>query len=162
MRAIAAFFTLLMLAAAGLAGAELRTALVTVAPLATPDDRAGTGAARAAPDPVPVAEIRWPALFGEPQPPAPPAPPPPAPVAVVEDPEPAAPPHPPLASLGYELKGLVRSGEVMWGLVSHPTGERIMRAGDQLDDDLVIVRIDEAGLWVGRDGEAPELLGFAE
>lgn len=157
---IATFFTLLALAATGLAGKELHGALSEPTPQAPPAQ-----VARAVADVVEVASVattpRWPALFGEPLPPKPPEPEPPTPVAQ-EEPQPPEPPRPPVSSLGYELKGIVRAGDAVWGLVSHPTGEQIMRAGDMLADDLPIARIDETGLWVDNGGEEPELLGYPE
>jgi len=102
--------------------------------------------------------MRWPALFGELQPPAPPAPAPQA------EPDPPAaepqPPAPPLSSLSYRLKGVVRSGETVWAMVSHPTGERILKVGDALEDGLTVVRIDSNGLWVDTGRAEAELLGF--
>lgn len=153
----ATFFTLLALAATGLASKELHEALSQPTPQAAPAQMA-----RAVADVVEVASVattpRWPALFGEPQPPKPPSPEP-APEVTQEEPQP---PRPPLSSLGYELRGIVRAGDTVWGLVSHPTGEKIMRAGDMLGDDLPIARIDETGLWVDNGGEEPELLGYPE
>ncbi|MCJ7874783.1 hypothetical protein [Phaeobacter sp. J2-8] len=60
------------------------------------------------------------------------------------------------------MKGVVRAGDAVWGLVSHPTGDQIMRVGDALTEGLVIVRIDEVGLWVDTGNDRPELLGFSE
>ena len=92
----------------------------------------------------------------EPQPPAPPEP--------AAEPQPPAPPAPPLASLGYSLKGLVSSGTARWAIVSHPTGERLLRIGDALPDTpYTVTAIDVRGLWASAAPEAePQLLGFAE
>lgn len=160
MRLIAAFFTLLMLAATGLAGVELSTALAAPTPRATPSTVALAVAEIETDTKAANASLVWPALFGEPEPPAPP-PEPIAPVMVKEK-QPPAPPRPPLSSLGYELKGVVQAGETVWGLVSHPTGDQIMRVGDTLTDGLVIARIDKMGLWVDVGKDQPELLGFRE
>jgi hypothetical protein len=159
MRVIAAFFTLIMLAAVGLGGKALRDALIEPTPQMAPATIAlAVAEVRDAPQSRSVG-IRWPALFGEPLPPAPPAPP--APV-VVEEKQPPAPPRPPLSSLGYQLKGVVRAGDAVWGLVSHPTGDQIMRVGDAIAEGMVVARIDEAGLWVDIGEDAPVLLGFVE
>jgi len=100
---------------------------------------------------------RWPALFGtpkvvEPQPPQPPQ--------VVQEPQPPAPPMPPIESLGYRLKGVVRNGSADWALVTHPTGDIILRIGDSLGESgLKVEAIDAEGLWLNRGGERV-LLGF--
>lgn len=97
---------------------------------------------------------RWPALFGtpkvvEPQPPQP-----------VQEPQPPAPPLPPIESLGYRLKGVVRNGSADWALVTHPTGDIILRIGDSLGEEgLKVEAIDAEGLWLSRNGERV-LLGF--
>lgn len=160
MRLIAAFFTLLMLAATVLAGLELSAALAAPTPRAAPAIVARAVAEIEAGANENDAALVWPALFGSPEPPAPP----PAPLApvVVEETQPPAPPKPPLRSLGYELKGVIQAGNAVWGLVSHPTGDQIMRVGDTLSDDMVIARIDEMGLWVDVGADQPELLGFSE
>lgn len=165
MRLIAAFFTLVALAATVLAGVELSSALAAPTPQATPAlvVRAIADIQSDAEDQAPA--LVWPALFGMPEPPKPPAPPKPVQVAEPQPPkppEPPKPPRPPLSSLGYELKGVVRTGTTVWGLVSHPTGDQIMRVGDALTDDLTIARIDDEGLWVDVGEDTPELLGFVE
>ncbi|WP_299297311.1 hypothetical protein [uncultured Tateyamaria sp.] len=163
MRILSTTLTLVMLGAVVLAGMELTQALASTTPRSINAD--------AVPQltPAPVAEasapatVIWPALFGEPQPPKPPAPPPtPVVVAVEEEPQPPAPPRPPLSSLGYSLKGTVRAGDAVWGLVSHPTGDQIMRVGDAFADGMVIARIDASGIWVDTGGDMPELMGFPE
>ncbi|MFW2541371.1 hypothetical protein ACN2XU_01920 [Primorskyibacter sp. 2E107] len=158
MRILAWIVTFALLAFAGQAGFVLWTEVNTPEPPVTlaalPDARA-EGA-----EPQPPAPPRsWPALFGEPQPPKPPAPPPEPPKA---EPQPPKPPKPPIDSLGYELKGLVQMQDVTWAMVFHATGEQLVRPGHMLRDGIEVVRIDEAGVWVSRDGDAPELLGFAE
>lgn len=160
MRLIAAFFTLLMFAAMGLAGVELSTALAAPTPRAMPATVALAIAEIETDAEANTASLVWPALFGAPEPPAP-LPEPPTPV-MIEEKQPPAPPRPPLSSLGYELKGIVQAGDAVWGLVSHPTGDQIMRVGDILTDGLVIARIDEMGLWVDVGKNQPELLGFGE
>ncbi|PWJ15799.1 hypothetical protein [Jannaschia seohaensis] len=157
MRLAAAFITLVALGATALAGVELGEVL------SEPDAQVLPAAATPAADvaaPAPAAPMVWPALFGEPAPPAPPAPPPP-PMAAAE-PQPPAPPRPPLSAMGYELKGLVAAGDDAWGLVSHPTGQRLLRVGDSLEEGRVVARIEAAGLWISTDGGAPELLGFLD
>lgn len=160
MRFIATFFTLAALVATGFAGKDLRAALSQGTPHVPAEDLSRAAEDVASP-PAPAAPLQWPALFGEPEPPKPPAPPP-APVQVVEEPQPPSPPKPPLSSYGYTLKGTVRAGDAVWGLVSHPTGEQILRVGDVLVDDMTIARIDAAGLWVDTGDDDPELLGFPE
>jgi hypothetical protein len=160
MRLIAAIMTLVALAASGLAGQKLHETLNA------PDaELAGVELARAdlsepQPPMPPTPPRRWPALFGEVQPPAPPAP---EPVAEPQPPVPVAepqPPRPPIESLGYQVKGVVRLDQSIWAMVSHPTGEKLLRVGDMLTDDVEIMRIDEAGIWVDYGADEPVLLGF--
>lgn len=156
MRVIAFVLTLLALVGTGFAGEQALRVWTDEAVLVTPVKldvvaRADSNGAGTSPTP-----HRWPALFGELEPPAPVAPPAPAPAA-----EPK-PPAPPIDSLGYALKGVVRAGDAVWGLVSHPTGEQVMRVGDTLSDGFTITRIDEQGLWVDNGGDTPVLLGFPE
>lgn len=105
----------------------------------------------------------WPALFGvvyvpEPQPPEPPEPQPPEP-----EPQPPSPPMPPLDSLGYSLRGVVSDGQSQWAIVSHPTGERLLRVGEALDENYVVTAIDNHGLWLATSsGGAAQLLAFAK
>ncbi len=154
MRILATLCTLVALAAALWAGAQLwqqialrQAKLAPASPVA---------AAPAGPEPQPPAPApRWPAIFGEPQPPAPPEPPAP-------EPQPPSAPKPPLDSLGYRLKGVVRSNDKLWAIVSHPTGETLVRAGDVIAPGLRALRIDAEGLHVSRDDDAPELLAFPE
>lgn len=161
MRWIAAFCTLIMLAAVGLAGVELRAALSDPTPQAAPAQIARAVVEVARDVPTQDADVPWPMLFGEPMPPQPPKQLP-QPSAVEQQPQPPAPPSPPLSSLGYALKGIVRSGDVIWGMVSHPSGDTILRAGSVLDNGMSVTRIDDAGLWVDTGRDAPELLGFVE
>lgn len=156
MRLIAAFFTLLMLAATVLAGLELSAGLAAPTPRAAPAIVARAVADIGSDTNENDTTLAWPALFGSPEPPMPPAP------VVAEEKRPPAPPKPPLISLGYELKGVIRAGDAVWGLVSHPTGDQIIRVGDALTDGMVIARIDEKGLWVDVGEDQPELLGFLE
>ncbi|MDU8912183.1 hypothetical protein [Aestuariicoccus sp. MJ-SS9] len=160
MRVLAFLATLAALAAAALAGQELRQVLERPVPdtAAPPVTAAGADPdpARAAPAP----PRDWPALFGEvvvaePQPPKPPAPAP--------EPQPPRPPAPPIDSLGYSLQGLVSEGENRWAIVSHPTGETLLRVGDMLGEIYEITAIDAQGLWARAAPDAdPVLLGFAE
>jgi hypothetical protein len=101
----------------------------------------------------------WPALFGELQPPAPPEPQPPK---QQEEPQPPPKKFPPLASKGYVLQGTVSAGEVTWALVSHPTGARVLRVGDALEEGLPIIRIDANGLWAQPVGGDEMLLEWPE
>lgn len=158
MRLIAYLTLLIGLAAAGRAGQMLWQEW-QVPPVAGLPEGPVTEAAQApAPQP-PAPPRRWPALFGEKQPPAPPAPDPQPPEP---EPQPPAPPAPPLSSLGYELKGVVRAEGTVWAIVSHPTGERILRVGTTLEDGLIVREITEEGVWIGPEGRDPELLGFPD
>lgn len=107
--------------------------------------------------PVPAPVRFWPALFGEPQPPMP--------QQAAQPPQASAPPSapkPPLSSLGYTLKGIVRTETGVWATVDHPTGSRLLRQGDELVPYVTITRIDEEGVWVSRDNDEPELLAFPD
>ncbi|MCD9149794.1 type II secretion system protein N [Pseudophaeobacter flagellatus] len=99
---------------------------------------------------------RWPALFGEKQPPRP--------ATTPAEPQPlsASADLPPIESLGYVLKGRVQAGDATWAIVDHPSGEQLLRQGDALRADIKVMRIDGQGLWVSRQGGAPELLGFVD
>lgn len=157
MRWIAAACTLVALTAAALAGQALWQEVTMPAEL--PEQVAASGAAPAAQPPAPPRiSRRWPALFGERQPPKPPAPP----TEAKAEPQPPKPPKPPLSSLGYTLKGVVRTGSATWAMLGHPTGDRLLRVGDELEPDVVVARIDEQGLWVSRGGDEPERLAFPE
>lgn len=98
----------------------------------------------------------WPPIFGEPQPPKPVS------DAPQEEPQPPKPPKPPIDSLGYALKGMVQMGSATWAMIDHPTGERLVRRGDELAEDIQVVKIDQAGVWVSRSGDEPELLEFVD
>ncbi|WP_186766678.1 hypothetical protein, partial [Puniceibacterium confluentis] len=92
-------------------------------------------------------------------PPAPPPPPAPEP----QPPAPPAPPVPPLASLGYSLQGVVSDGTSRWAIVSHPTGEQLLRVHDRIGEIYTVSAIDTDGLWAQSSPEAaPQLLGFAK
>lgn len=158
MRWIAAFCTLIMLVALGLAGMELRAALSDPTPQAAPAQIARAVVEVGQDSPTQEVAVPWPMLFGEPMPPVAPK----QPVAVEPTPQPSAPLSPPLSSLGYVLKGIVRSGDAVWGIVSHPSGDTILRVGGVLDNGMSVTRIDDAGLWVDTGRDAPELLGFAD
>lgn len=155
---IAAFLALLMtLAATGWAGQALWEEWQM--------DRAPaperTALARE-PEPQPPAEALpprdWPQLFGEKMPPKAALNPP----ASDDEPEPPKAKAPPIDALGYTLNGVVRADGSVWALVSHPTGELVLRKGDVLEAGLVVARIDEQGLWAGPEGETPQLLGFPD
>ena len=156
MRLIALILTLAGLAAAGFAGQSLwQTLEADEAEAETPAQQAAVSGG-GPPTPARAARI-WPALFGERQPPAPPAP-----AQLQAEPQPPKPPKPPLTSLGYTLKGVVKAGNATWAIVSHPTGERLLRRGEKLDDGVQVVRIDERGLWLSRDGDDAELMAFPD
>lgn len=154
MRVIAALLTLVFLAAAIWQGQRLwqQVQQPEAAPwhLAAVRPASPANQVDSAPPP-----RRWPALFGtpvviEPQPPQP--------VAVAE-PQPPAPPLPPVESLGYRLKGVVRNGSADWAILSHPTGDLILRVGDNLVEGVRVEAIEAEGLWLSRRGERV-LLGF--
>ena len=155
MRFVAALLTLVALTAAALAGQGLWQEVKDPPAVAIP----AAVIHKAEPQP-PAAALpprNWPALFGEPQPPLPPQPEPQPPAPVAEAP---ASSMPPLDSLGYTLKGLVRSEGAIWALVSHPGGDRVLRPGEDLEDGYTVKRIDSAGLWVTDGTAEPALLGF--
>lgn len=157
MRLIAALCTLMTLAAAGYAGQALWQEVN--APAADPQPVAmRAGADPAAPPTPPRALRHWPPVFGEPQPPAPAQ----QPKQATQEPQPPKQPKPPLSSLGYTLKGVVRAGSETWAVLSHPTGERLLRQGEALDGGIVVAKIDEVGIWLSRDGDEAELLAFPE
>lgn len=165
LRLITIFVTFASLAAVGVAGQSLWRALNTP-PAELPQVVHNTATmASAPPKAAPkTPPLIWPDLFGAIQPPAPepePRPPAPQPQPPAPKPEPQ-PPAPPLDSLGYQLKGVVRTNNKVWAMVSHPTGERLMRVGDVLQDNLVVARIDDAGLWVSANGGPAQLLEFAQ
>lgn len=158
MRWLAWLLTPLTLAAAVWSGDQLRRALED--PLPAPvEARAAAPAADLGLDlPEPQPPRRWPSLFGtytppEPQPPRPPPPP------VVVEPQP---PAPPIESLGYALKGVVSDGgENRWAIVSHPTGDRLLRVGDTLAEGVTVLAIDPDGLRLDNRG-TEAVLGFAD
>ena len=159
MRFVAALLTLVALTAAALAGQGLWQEVKAPPAASSPAEVVLAGASQPPTSSLPPRV--WPALFGEPAPPMPPKaePQPPKPVVA---PQPPRPQMPPLESLGYELKGLVRTDGAIWAMISHPTGQRVLRPGDDLEPGYRIDRIDSAGIWV-TDGEAdPALLGFRE
>ncbi|UWQ93537.1 hypothetical protein K3727_21420 (plasmid) [Rhodobacteraceae bacterium M382] len=149
MRLLALLLTCACLAVAGWFGYDLWQRLQTPPPAvptlaaALPDE---TGA-----QPDRAGQTRaWPSLFGtrdvpEPQPPQPPAPP--------------APPMPPIDSLGYRLKGVVSAEGGNWAIVTHPTGDVILKPGDDLTEGIQVDEIDDQGLWLTRGGDRV-LLGF--
>lgn len=162
MRLIAGIWTIVALAGAGLAGLALWEQ-ITAPPDANivPPVPAAPQPQLAEPQP-PQPPHRWAAVFGarvipEPQPPKPPEPQPPAP-----EPQPPAPPLPPIDSLGFELRGVVRAGNLIWAVVGHPTGEQVLSVGDSLGQGMVITRITEEGIWVDRGGDTSELLRFPQ
>jgi len=85
----------------------------------------------------------------EPQPPTPPQPP--------QPPASAAPPVPPMEGLGYVLQGVVRAGASEWAIIGHPTGQRIVKVGEELADGITVIAMDEAGLLLERGGTEARL-----
>ena len=53
----------------------------------------------------------------------------------------------------------MRNGSANWAIVNHPTGDVILRVGDDLVEGVTVVGISAEGLWLQRDGERL-LLGF--
>lgn len=157
MRFAAYVALLISLAAAGWAGQALWQELqVSHAPL--PARAKGQPTAEPQPPAEALPPRTWPLLFGEKMPPLPPKEPEPP----QTEPEPPKSKAPPIEALGYTLNGVVRAEGTVWAMVSHPTGEQILRVGDVLEAGLVVARIDEQGLWAGAEGEEPGLLGFPE
>ena len=160
MRLLAFVAALIAMAAAALAGQVLWQVVQDPVPARTERD-ATTDAMQVVQNGQARAPLRdWPALFGarvipEPQPPRPPK--------AEPEPQPPAPPMPPLESLGYSLQGVVRNGDNSWAMVSHPTGEQLLKVGDMLNEDYTVSAIDVQGLWVTTArGSEPQLLGFAK
>ncbi|MFT5796434.1 MAG: hypothetical protein ACI84R_000480 [Candidatus Azotimanducaceae bacterium] len=157
MRLIAAIMTLLALAATAFAGQRLWEVTQT-SPKVVQAVVSDAGLQDGLQPPVVIEATRiWPALFGELEPPKPPAAPTPPPPTPTTEPQP---PAPPIESLGYRLEGVVRAGDAVWGLVSHPTGDQVVRVGHELADGITVQRIDEEGLWVDNGGDEAVLLGF--
>ena len=156
MRLIAAILTCGALALAALAGQELWL-LLTAAPQKDTGVQIAAVSQSDAPRPPQKQAHRWPALFGERQPPKPTAAA--TPQAAPQPPKAA---KPPIESLGYVLKGRVQAGPATWAIVSHPSGEQLVRQGDALRAGITIARIDAKGLWISREGDAPELLEFTQ
>lgn len=157
MRFLAYVALLISLAAAGWAGQALWQELqVSPDPVVLRQD--GLSPAEPQPPAEALPPRQWPLLFGEKMPPLPPK----EPEVAETEPEPPKPGAPPIDSLGYTLKGVVRADGAVWAMVSHPTGEQVLRVGDELGAGLIVARIDEQGLWAGPDGGEPELLGFPE
>lgn len=157
MRLIAPLLTLAALALAVLAGHQLWLLLSTPVPQQAALSPAQQQAAQPQP-PQPRARRQWPPLFGEKQPPRPASPP----VQSQPEPQPPKPALPPIESLGYVLKGRVQAGRATWAIVAHPSGEQLVRQGDHLREGIEVMRIDAQGLWISRQGEAPELLAFED
>jgi len=155
MRLIAIILTLAALGLTAWAGLALWLELTRAPANASAPAQPPVTAAIPAPE-TPSSTPPWPALFGERQPPKP------QPPAQVTAPQPPRPPKPPIDSLGYRLKGLVQVRNATWAMVSHPTGEQLVRIGDPLGEQMTVSRIDDQGLWVSRGGDTPELLGFAD
>lgn len=157
MRYFAFLASLLALGGIALAGLEVKR-VVQSEPLATVVNPNGVVQNVAEPQPPQsLSAQRWPAAFGdivvaEPQPPAP-----------VEAPAPAppTPQSPPIDALGYVLSGTVELNGSVWAIVSHATGQSVLKVGDQLSEGLTVVKIDAEGLWVDST-RGRELLAFGE
>lgn len=87
----------------------------------------------------------WPALFGTM----------PEPVAA----EPEAPP--PAFTTDLVLKGLISAAGGGWAILGDGAAERLVRAGDDLGDGIVVAAIDADGVTLAR-GEAQLVLRFEE
>jgi len=155
MRFVAFFALLISLGAAGWAGQVLWQELqVSYDPVAARAE--GGGEAEPQPPAQAMPPRAWPILFGEKMPPQQQEPP------KAEEPEAPSPKAPPIDSLGYTLSGIVRADGSVWALVSHPSGEQVLRVGDDMGAGVIVARIDEQGLWAGAEGDEPGLLGFPE
>lgn len=164
MRLLALVATLVALAATAFAGQALWQVIRQPVPALPEPGLAATQTIQpTAPPPAPRL-TNWPAIFGapmvaEPQPPQPVVAPPPEP----QPPAPTAPPAPPIESLGFTLSGIVRNGTGQWAIVSHPTGDLLLRVGDMLGESYRVTAIDEQGLWAQSSPDAaPQLLAFAK
>lgn len=151
-RLVAFACLLAALAGIGFAGMELRRTIVATQTaeqqIDVADNMPPPGAIQTTPAPIQT----WPALFGEvvvvqPQPPAPPQPP--------------QPQAPPVSSLGYILKGTVVLGGDTWAILSHPTGERILRVGDSLVEGAEVIDVNAEGLWL-KTSRGKEVIAFEE
>lgn len=149
MRWLAWLLTPLTLAAAVWSGEGLYRVMQNPLPEVSEDVPAPRDETLALDLPEPQPPMRWPALFGTYIPPEPQPPRPPEPVLA----EPPRPPAPPLDSLGYALKGVVSDGDTRWAIISHPTGERMIRVGDALADQIIVTAIETGGLRVDNHGE---------
>ena len=157
MRFLAYFALLISLAAAGWAGqAFWQEWQVSHVPVAARPEVAQDAEPQPPADALPPRA--WPLLFGEKMPPKPVTEPEPP----KAEPEPPKPKAPPIDALGYTLKGVVRAEGQVWAMVSHPSGEQVLRVGDVLEAGLIVAKIDEQGLWAAADGDEPGLLGFPE
>ena len=159
MRWIATFFTLIACAATGLAAKELHAALSQ--PMQKSEPGNVSRSSIEARDVVIETPVIWPALFGEPV----------VQQAIFHEPQVVetdvqtalpTPPKPSLSSLGYELKGLIQTGDEVWGLVSFPGGDQILKEGDRLGADMTVEGIDDTGLWIDTGADTPELLAFPD
>lgn len=157
MRWLAWLLTPLTLVAAVWAGDQLRRALEDPLPAVSAAARAARDDTIALDLPEPQPPMRWPSLFGTYTPPEPQPPRPPEPVAET----PPQPPAPPIDSLGFALKGLVTDGANNWAIVSHPTGERLVRVGDQLSQGVTVTAIEPGGITVDNHGTEARLI-FSE
>lgn len=146
MRVIALLFSLTFLAATAFWGHDLwqrlqapadsSRSLVAALPADTPEPANARPPSRS-----------WPALFGEFARPEP------------QPPQPPSPPMPPIESLGYQLKGVVSNGDARWAIVTHPTGDVILKVGDSLVEGVKVDAIDDEGVWL-TSGKNRVLLGF--
>lgn len=157
MRLIAFLLTPVALLAAVLAGAQLFQSVTGSSQAAALSVE--TNANPAPPPAVATPRRTWPALFGELQPPTPQPPQPPVQEEATSEP---LPPRPPVNLTSYQLKGVVRVGDAIWAMVSHPTGERLLRSGDVLHGALMVGEIDEDGVWLTEDGKVAAVLSFPD
>jgi len=157
MRRLSFFALLLGVGALGFGATQ--AALVLTAPVSTAEIADIETAAPIAP-PVTASQQDdrvWPALFGEivveePQPPTPPEPQPPTQTA---------PPNPPVESLGYTLKGVFTNEAGKYAFVSHPTGDVLLRVGDEIIEGVAVLDIDDTGITLSTS-RGEERLVFAE
>jgi type II secretory pathway component PulC len=157
MRWLAWLLTPVTLAAAVWSGDQLWRAVQDPLPAAVQADPATLDQTLALDLPEPQPPTRWPSLFGTHTPPEPQPPRPPQPEVVAQP----MPPAPPLDSLGFALKGVVTSGKSRWAIVSHPTGDRLIRVGDTLAEGVTVTAIEADGVRVDNRG-TEALLAFTE
>lgn len=68
---------------------------------------------------------------------------------------------PAVVNHNYLLKGLFASADSSWAIVADPTGEYLLRAGDELPGGALVSDINEEGVWL-MTSQGRELIAFGE